>query len=892
MRIVNLPITFVKLSIRSKQSLFLAVAVVSVMATLLAVSIFVAKRSSAHGVNSAKKKQQGCCADQPAILRRMIATYYTTEDGFKSTLILNNKGPNQIMVTPILHSRNGQTFTASPVAVGGLSSPEVDLNVLASIAGPQFRSGSFEFTYEGRLLEVGGGLRIVDSAKSLIFDEQMLEPGMKFPSPRLEAVYAVPFEDSQVSVIMTNTAAQPVNVDGDAIFAGANGRHPVKGNLGPYETKIVDLPRGLVKKASAGAVSLSHNGAAGALLAMIHLQDADRGYSEAVSFTNPSGKTTERHGAGLRLGSVNNDLLRPVIAVRNLGDSATTVTATVPYSKQNGDTGTIALPQISLAPGEIKLLNTSNPQLRRNDFATAGLEIKYTGAPGSLIATATSVSQSGNHVFALPMKDPQGGLSSTGGYPWFISESSSTVVFIKNVTNAPREFMLDIAYPGGHWGSNVRTITPGQTFMLDVRKVRDSQERGAEGDVMPLDVTSGHVSWSYRGNQNKVLIGRAQMVDFSNGLASTYECQCICGWVWAEARLLPGSVSGSPGDVTAFTPQSRYTNCLGYDMGWQGVPGYSSVTYSSDNSSVASISSSGVGTALAPGSTYLRASWTEYWDRQEYQFSEWVCVAVAAAAACATFCEVKPSITVSDASKFWYFNGVHPDATNYPTAKFLTANPGGAVPRTWTVTAGSNKANFGGSAQLNNETYNPVTLNSAGRSTDPNDVTVTVTVNGVTSNPVNFTVKAPHSLDMNASIADTSDITFGYVSYIVYTIKDWQGNNLPANIGVNEKWATSVTPDYTNTNWTRGNEMNGNSVGAGFQDAISGNCIACPPAAFPAPISPCEPSRCNVPVIHWGQDFYIGSTTSGIGRKVQTGTLQLYTDHGRCNGRQSPVPGT
>src|ERR1700741_4912160 len=114
MRMLSLPVHVVKFSIRSKRSPLLVIAIVSVMAILMVVSSFVAKRSSAHVVATAKKKQQGCCADQPAVPRRMIGTYYTTEDGFKSTLILNNKGPNQIMVTPILHSQNGQTFTASP----------------------------------------------------------------------------------------------------------------------------------------------------------------------------------------------------------------------------------------------------------------------------------------------------------------------------------------------------------------------------------------------------------------------------------------------------------------------------------------------------------------------------------------------------------------------------------------------------------------------------------------------------------------------------------------------------------------------------------------------------------------------------------------------------------
>jgi len=502
---------------------------------------------------------------------------------------------------------------------------------------------------------MGGGLRIVDSSRSLIFDEQMLEPGMKFPSSRLEAVYAVPFEDSRVSVIFTNTTAQPVIVDGDAIFAGANGNHPVQGNLGPYETKIVNLPPGLVKKAQAGAVSLNHNGAAGALLAMIHLQDAGRGYSESVNFTNPGGKTTELHGAGLRLGSVNNDPLKPVIAVRNLGDSATTVTASVPYSKQNGDTGTIALPQISLAPGEIKLLNTSNPQLRRNDFATAGLEVKYTSAPGSVIASATSVSQSGDQVFALPLKDPQGGLSSTGGYPWFIAGSSSTVVLIKNVTNEPQQFKLEIIYPEGRWGTGVRSIAANQTIAMDVRKLRDAQEKGSEGNTIPLTASSGHVSWSFRQKPNKgstvgaqvdkVLIGRAQTVDLSNGLVSTYECQCICGWNPSDARLLPGAVSGFPGGITNFTLQTRDRDCHGNLTGYSNFLDLGSVDYLSGNVNVATFVYPGRGTARAPGQTYLRATVHETENQAQLsneQVGTWICVAVAAALVCEVICDVQP----------------------------------------------------------------------------------------------------------------------------------------------------------------------------------------------------------------------------------------------------------
>jgi hypothetical protein len=611
MRILGLPVDFVKFSIGSKRSPILAIAVLSVMAVLLAGSVYVAKRSSAHGITPAKKYPQGCCSNQPAIPRRMIGTYYTTEDGFQSTLILNNKGPNQIMVTPILHSRNGRTFTASHISVGGRSSSEVDLNLLASIAGPQFSSGSFEFTYEGRLLEMGGGLRIVNAEKSLIFDEQMLESGMKFPSPQLEAVYAIPFEDSQVSVIVTNTTLKPIIVGGDAIFAGVNGHHPIQGWLGPHETKMVNLPHGLVKKASAGAVSLNHNGDKGALLAKIHLWGADRGYSESVNFISPGGKTTERHGAGLRLGSVEDDPLRAVIAVRNIGESATTVTATVPYSKESGDTGTISLPQVSLKPGEIKLLNTSNPQLRRNDFATAGLEIKYTGAPGSVIASASSVSRSGNHVFALPMKDPRGGLSSSGGYPWFINESSSTVVFIKNTTDKPQNFILSVIYSGGSWGLIHPPIPAGQTIAVDVRKLRDSQQKGVGDSVIPPAAVSGHISWSVRGTAEKVLIGRAQTVDFAKGMAATYECQCPCVYTWTgNTRMSPENPILSLGEQITIVPEAEYADCFGANPFWFQVNPFD-LTTSSSNPFVVGYSPFFTATANNVGSVTISAQWTD-----------------------------------------------------------------------------------------------------------------------------------------------------------------------------------------------------------------------------------------------------------------------------------------
>ena len=136
----------------------------------------------------------------------------------------------------------------------------------------------------------------------------------------------------------------------------------------------------------------------------------------------------------------------------------------------------------------------------------------------------------------------------------------------------------------------------------------DSQMKGLEGNAMPLDAVSGHVNWSVRGKGgNKTLIGRVQTVDFSNGLASTYECQLCCPRSFYDSRLVPGGMIGYPGYQEQFLAQERTRDCFGNIWPWDGPS--ATAFFNSDDWNVASISIDGLCTAIAPGSTTLRASW-------------------------------------------------------------------------------------------------------------------------------------------------------------------------------------------------------------------------------------------------------------------------------------------
>jgi hypothetical protein len=171
------------------------------------------------------------------------------------------------------------------------------LDRLVASAGPRFAEGSYEFTHTGRFLEVGAGLRIVDEGKSLIFDEQLTEPGVRFSSPRAEAVYAVPYKSAKAVLILTNTAEKPFSISGSA------GDQAINVSLGAHQTQIIDLKE---RAKGVGFVSLTQTGGDNsALLAAVHVSEPAKGFSIAVPFSDPlNAKTNQIHGAGLRLGKL------------------------------------------------------------------------------------------------------------------------------------------------------------------------------------------------------------------------------------------------------------------------------------------------------------------------------------------------------------------------------------------------------------------------------------------------------------------------------------------------------------------------------------------------------------------------------------------------------------
>jgi hypothetical protein len=327
-----------------------------------------------------------------------------------------------------------------------------------------------------------------------MFDQELTEPAREFRSSQLEGVWWLHSNKSGVRLALSNTTDSPLSAT-----AAVERKEPIAFTLKPHETRVIDLQEPGRdqgdKIAKIGGISIKHSGAPGAVIADGFVQEPWAGYSNVIEFVDPqTAESAQLDGAGLRIGNVAGEELTQTAAVRNVGATASTVTGRIPYTLIDGSRQEVLLPELHLGPGEVREIDL-NKFIKRSvqgqGVAAAGLEFSYSTAPGSVIAAALSMSPNGTHVFRTPLKNAAAQPSSTGKYPWSIDVYSSTIVYVKNTTDSPKRFTIQVGFDGGAYALGVQTIEGGQTKAYDVRALRDNQVPDARGTKIPLDATSG-----------------------------------------------------------------------------------------------------------------------------------------------------------------------------------------------------------------------------------------------------------------------------------------------------------------------------------------------------------------------------------------------------------------
>jgi hypothetical protein len=568
-------------------------------------------------VRRSQEAKQNCCGDDEGDNKphTLAGSYYTLKNNFSAKLLLNNKGPSPLEIRPTIFAMSGEKFEPPAVAVAGNSYVFVNLAEWAALAGPQFQEGSIQLFHRGKDLMLGSQIYLTDRSGRLSFDEKLGEPGNS-SSLQLAGVWWLPSPKGAVDLVLSNTTSETLSVTTTVRAEAPQLEKSLTLQLAPHETKLLDLKSNLIGKAPGamsrfGAISVEYKGLPGGLVVRAMAYEAAVGYSLPIQFSDPmGGKSTSLQGAGLRVGRIGREALAPKVVAFNAGDTSTTLNGRIQYTTTDGTDGVAYLPQIELGPRTTELIDVLQAVRAHNvenRIATASLECEYTGSPGRVITSAFSVSESGEHVFRVPLWDIVAQRSATGGYPWYIEGESSTVVYIKNVTDEERQYTLQLRYAGGVYAVGVQTIEPRHTVAFDIRALRDQQVPDADGNTLPLDAKSGQVNWSMRGAQNQVLIGRSEQVDLAKGVSSNYACQNCCPDSFDSGWVDPGGAFGFVGDWWSFQAREQTANCYGS----LNAPFNPWPSWDSGNWDVCSCNG-GTGTGQLPGFATMQARWTAY----------------------------------------------------------------------------------------------------------------------------------------------------------------------------------------------------------------------------------------------------------------------------------------
>ncbi|MDX1998298.1 MAG: hypothetical protein SF066_11315 [Thermoanaerobaculia bacterium] len=587
------------------------------------------------------------------IFRSLSAAHYSVKRGLRATLMLSNQGPHEMAIHARLFNLAGEALDLDLPPLAAHEVREIALHDVVS-ADSEWAEGSLDVQFQGKNLELGGVLSLMDEARSLIFDEELTETATHFSSSRLEGVWWAPAPTAQLSVALANTSDLPLAVTARLVGI-APSAEPLQVELAPRASRVLGYADFLARPEATlprvGGLSLEHSGAPGALLVRALIAEPTLGYSDAAEFVDAErALSSTLHGAGLRLGRFarrGGASLWPALAVRNLSDRPLVVSGRIPVITSNGDVRSISLPRLRLAAREIReidLVALLRPVGQRR-FVTAGIELEHDGAPGSLVAKALSRSGDGTQVYRVPLVDAQRA-NATGIYPFRLDQGQNARIYLKNVTAEPRDYTLSLTYPEGTYVLGLATLDPHESRTIDLTELRDRQIPDLYGRVLPRRLAAGKALWSMRGEEQHALIGRIEQSDPTRGMSMTAACGACCPNSMTEAFMTPSFAAGYPGDTTRFLIYIAEEDCYGSVRPWYTLP-FSS--FSSTVPSVATIDSTGLARANGPGSTLFSSTvyGTVYSNcAAEAANDEYCCNEEPVAVPCEATCQVLPRIEI------------------------------------------------------------------------------------------------------------------------------------------------------------------------------------------------------------------------------------------------------
>jgi hypothetical protein len=369
---------------------------------------------------------------------------YFSEDGdTTSTLTLNNNQSEATEVKITFYNSKGEPFRLAPISLPGLQISRFSVSELTKEARGNFKSGNVQVFYHGPGMGVTGQITVTSVKEHLSFESGPTE-SMMFSSTTLDGIVWLPDEKTRASVALTNTDSSPITV---MVGSGRSPQVRQKAiTLGPRETQALDLGEFVDRRKDAPAaalVKLTHDGSVGDLITTGFALNEKTGFACSINFIDRSTSVSNHlAGAHFRFGPAPPEerfpagtTFRAPLVIANAGDLPSEVKIAVDYT-MSGVARRVELPPFTLAVQEVKQMDIARELALQNvagPVDNAGIDIDYTGAPGSVIGRLTSLDSTGDFSFETPVKDPLAGMNRVGGsHPWRLDQGYNTVLHLKN----------------------------------------------------------------------------------------------------------------------------------------------------------------------------------------------------------------------------------------------------------------------------------------------------------------------------------------------------------------------------------------------------------------------------------------------------------------------------
>lgn len=569
-------------------------------------------------------------ADERPVPRELDFAYYSVRDGFESQLQLVSDYPKPFVFRMMLHSLSGQTAFAGLIRVQPQQKLSFDVGALLTRLRldreADFQEGSISVSYTLPKSPLLGQVTVSNPSYSLVFESLMGEndPGQTALPSVLDGVWWGLSADREAKVMVTNTSNQPVAADVELSFGGK--LHPCRPLVFErHETKILSIPELLAKlnlkpeDAPEGGITITGHGSRPVLIAAGTVADWRTGFSTTMHFMlmgMPMTSTLYASGVPLGVPSEDSpfpsaDTFIPHVVVRNLLSNAQTAAVTVEYPAAD------KTQQIPLAPFTIPAYSTKDISL--DDVVVSQLpkpvpygsiRVQYSGAPGSAVVEVSSVEQNQNLVVDSKLGDPNDPMTASGINPWHLDDHTEAVLFLTDAGDKPARIGFQIQAKGVHYYLTDLKLSPHETRLIDIRKLRDMQKPDFKGNIIPADATDGGIFWV--SLDKAPAVGRLLVIDSHKGISSNFDCGCTahCPKGFQSLSISPTSATLPVGNTQQFIVTETYSDCYGNPYGYD-------VTNTSDwttsNFSAVTVNSTGLATAIGVGSATITGQYSDYW---------------------------------------------------------------------------------------------------------------------------------------------------------------------------------------------------------------------------------------------------------------------------------------